>query len=782
MEWVANFASQAAGLGYSPSTVEQFLQENPPDTSDVVHVEDGGWVFADSDFGSPMFINWHWPPSYSANGANVVDPSIGTSDKADNWRVIIATENRVKTAQQIAGVTPNIDQVRDPGSYSTTPNAVELGWHFYLASLDSGFVYYGCHDDECQRAVVAQTNATRNVDPILAANPAADTTPPTMFPPQRHPWNPGGTNFGVQYGYKLTVATNSDFWVWTYAYDVSTITNVSLKFRSDGANPPTQDQFKTYAGGPLAGSWITSNMTQRVVTPVIGVIPHFIADYYYAKVTGITNAYVDYYVTATDGRGNTSKSPIQHVWVGSGQPGTTSGGNGCNGRVCVSPAQPVAANPVTIQFYPAGGPLASASSAYIHLGWNAWNPVVSPDPAMTFNSASNRWEYTVSIPGTATQLDCVFNNGSGTWDNNSSQDWHFAVTANTTPQPPAQPQNLIANPIQTNQVNLTWSAASGATAYIVNRAGSPIALTTAPAYSNTGLAASTYYCYSIVASNNVGFSTPSATVCTNTPAFTTNYPPFVLSGAFSYPGYLLGSSGMVLYGALRGSTLYVATWSPGTSGSNDHFIFVTDQLLPAATTAAPWAKSGNIAVASTKPYLASESLNTYIAWYNAPAPSQAIKSATNSGAMEGTIDLAAAFGSVPATIYLCAAAYQTADGGALAAQCPAGSGPDLDPADFLAIPTAALLDNNADGTFDRLDPALGFKLLSVQAHAGHTALNWAAMPGHTYQIVCADTVAGPFTNLPGALTTAGPLQLTLSCTDAPPPAATHRFYKVKLLQ
>ena len=52
--------------------------------------------------------------------------------------VIIATENRVKTAQQISGLTPNVDQVRDPGSFSGMPNGVELGWHYYLASLDSG--------------------------------------------------------------------------------------------------------------------------------------------------------------------------------------------------------------------------------------------------------------------------------------------------------------------------------------------------------------------------------------------------------------------------------------------------------------------------------------------------------------------------------------------------------------------------------------------------------------------------------------------------------------------
>src|SRR5262249_6793868 len=160
----------------------------------------------------------------------------------------------------------------------------------------------------------------------------------------------------VQYGYKATPAPNTDFWIWTYGYDVSGITNVSLKFRLNGANAPTNDQFKTYAGGPLAGAWQTSNMTQRVVSPIIGVTPQYIADYSYAKVSGVTNNFVDYYVSAADSYGNTYKSPIQHVWVGVG----LSGGNapGCNGRTCVSPTVPVAATPVTIQFYPPGGPLA----------------------------------------------------------------------------------------------------------------------------------------------------------------------------------------------------------------------------------------------------------------------------------------------------------------------------------------------------------------------------------------------------------------------------------------
>ncbi len=786
MEWIQNFASQASARGYEPTTVEQFLQEFPPDPNDIVHVEDGGWVYADSDFGSPIFINWHWPPSYSTSGGNIVDPSLGTSDKADNWRVIIATENCVKTAQQIAGITPNIDQVRDPGSFSTTPNAVELGWHYYLGGLDSGFVYYGCHDDECHRAVVAQSNAVRNVNSILAGNPSGDATPPTLFPPQRHPWNPGGTNFGAQYSYKLTVATNSDFWVWTYGADVSGVSNVTLHFRVNGTNPPTADQFKTYAGGLLTGPWLASNMTRRVVAPVIGVTPQYIADYYYTKVSGITNAYVDYYVTAVDNRGNTYKSPIQHVWVGTGQAGSSGSGstNGCVGRACVQPTPPVQANPVTVHYYPAGGPIAGANPVYLHLGWNNWGTVVSPDPVMTFNSASNRWEFTTDVPAAATELDCDFHDSSNNWDNNGGVgiDYRFAVVPSGSPQPPAQPQNLAVMPVQTNQLNLSWSAAAGATAYIVNRGGSPVALTAGTAYSDVGLAVNSFYCYSIVASNSVGFSTPSATVCTNTLAAPpTNYPPFVLDGTFTYPGYQLASSDMVLYGALRGSTLYVATWSTGTSGPNDHFILVSDQLLPAATASAPWAKTGKVAVGTGKPYLGGESLNTYVAWANAPASAQAVKAATNSGAMAGTIDLVAAFGYVPTNIYLCAAAYQTADGGGLAAQCPAGSGPDIDPGEFFVIPTAALRDDNADGKFDRLDPALGFTLQSLKGGSGSYAIDWAAMPRHMYQVVWCEALGLPWSNLPGGLTTAGPLQLFLSYTDAPPSSANQRLYRVKLL-
>ena len=982
-EWVPQMASTAVNDGYEPTTIEQFINDFPPSASDVVHVEDGGWVFADGDMGSPMFINWHWPPSIPGSSPNVVDPSIGVSDKADNWRVIIATENRVKTAQQISGITPNVDQVRDPGSFSTSPNAVELGWHYYLGSLDSGFVYYGCVHDECERAIVAQSNAVRNVDSILS-NPTSDTTPPTVFIPQRHPWNPGGTNFGVQYGYKTYVAPNSDFWVWTYAYDVSGIMNVSLLVRNNGANPPTSDQFKTYAGGAQTGAWQTNTMTLRVTGNSSGYTPQYMADYYYYKVTGISNAYADYYVSATDAHGNTYKSPIQHVYVGTGSGGGSGGGgSSTGGPVTLSPTNPIASNPVTIQYVATGRALASAGAVNLHLGWNnsstSWTTIVTPDTAMTFNATSNCWQCTVTAPTNATILNCCFNNGGSTWDSNGGANWNFAVTTNSTPtapaapaglsatvaggtqinlswsatanatgyivnrggtpiatnsgtayadtglslngtycytiiatnnignsapsvsacatiQVPATPTNLTATATATNRINLSWNAVATASGYIVNRAGSPIAITAAASFADTGLSAHTSYCYTVIATNVVGSSTASASQCAVTlsnspslcngrtcvtptplmqgnpivitytpaggpvatatniyihlgwnqwasvaspdPAMTfnallgswqitntipagvteldadfnngagtwdnnggvgsdyrfavatnpalgaTNYLPFTLDGAFDSGGYLVANNGMVIYAAVRGTNLYVATWSPGTNGPNDHFIFVSDQLLPGASAAAPWAKSGNVAVATGKPFLAGESTSSYVSWFvnNSATNWPCIKSVTNSGAIEGTLNLVAAFGYVPTNIYLCSAAYITTNGGALVAQCPAGTSPDIDTNEFLMLPVAALRDTLSNGTLDLCDPARGFKILTAVATPNHSrALSFGVMPGRTYQVQCATSLTGFWSNLPAGSNFATPPQMILNFTDAPPAGTPQRFYRVKLL-
>jgi hypothetical protein len=91
---------------------------------------------------------------------------------------------------------------------------------------------------------------------------------------------------------------------------------------------------------------------------------------------------------------------------------------------------PVAAGQsVTVQYDPADRVLDGASPVYLHYGFNDWNPAVSPDPTMSWNAAESVWEATVDVPINASQLDVVFRNGSGTWDDNDHADWHLFVVA-----------------------------------------------------------------------------------------------------------------------------------------------------------------------------------------------------------------------------------------------------------------------------------------------------------------------------------------------------------------
>ena len=260
----------------------------------------------------------------------------------------------------------------------------------------------------------------------------------------------------------------------------------------------------------------------RTVAPQNTLLPpEYIADYYYSKITGLADTYVDYYVSATDSYGNTYNSPIQHVYVSptptnSVSGGGTGGGSGCVGRFCVSPTTPVAGNPVTITYSAVGGPIASASQIDIHLGWNNWATVVSPDGAMTFNSASNSWVYTATVPSTATELDCDANNGAGTWDNNSGQDYKFTVAAGAPPQLPPTPTNVIATASSSSEIDLSWPATSNTVGYVVYRNDTQVGTSLSAVFSDLGLVANTLYCYTVASSNAAGLSAQSSSVCATT--------------------------------------------------------------------------------------------------------------------------------------------------------------------------------------------------------------------------------------------------------------------------
>jgi len=385
----------------------------------------------------------------------------------------------VDTAEQIStseGSPVVLSRVLNPGA-STTP--AERAWHYFLASLNSGYMYYGTALDMEVKPTIACNEAVQHADAVIGSA-ALDTTPPTVWVPQRWPWNPGSTNFGPAHGYQQVV-NNGDFHVWTFAYDASGIPAgaVMLKYRLDvdGTNSTASAQNETYVGGAEVGAWQTIVMTKRAFPagnfhndPSIDFfeMPQYIADQYYTPLTGIRSKLVDYYIEATDAKGFVTKSPIQHVYVGDGS-GSSGGGSGT--VVTVSPTPPIAGQNVTITYDPAGRPLAGAGTVKLHYGFNTWSPTISPDPTMTL--ASGKWTITVPVSSSATQLDVVFNNGAGIWDNNGGQDWHFSVTGGVTNQwtmdgvRDADSMLIASN----NGMNL-WAGLKGNTLYIAcNDAG-----------------------------------------------------------------------------------------------------------------------------------------------------------------------------------------------------------------------------------------------------------------------------------------------------------------------
>jgi hypothetical protein len=501
---------------------------------------------------------------------------------------------------------------------------------------------------------------------------------------------------------------------------------------------------------------------------------------------GFEGKLLDYYIEAVDGRGNVHKSEIQHVFVEDGDgivdppvPGEV---------VTLEPVEPVDTAPIKITYDPTGRNLESASQVYLHVGRNVWQDRITPRPAMT--KVGDKWEYTLAAwPGTSV-LDVVFTSapegGSGIWDNNNNADWHFIVTSAGTPEPPEAPAGLTAAALSSTSISLDWPDVAGASAYVVFRGATELGTTPISNWTDNGLDPATSHTYTVKARNAGGDSAAS------TPASATTKPedggggntgpvPFEMDGQPDHPGYLLSNPGMVIHAAVRGNLLYVSTWAPGAFG-NDHFILIGNAALSTPTTPAPWAKAGTIALPPGQPFLAAESSNNFIGWFNAGSAATTLARGTPSQSMEGTIDLSV-FPTRPNTLYLTALAYQTADGGLLGAQAPAtiAAGNDVEASELFAVPLEVLRDEDANGIFDRLEPGVGFVVTEFNRVGNSLNLDWAAFPGRSYRVESSDDLAvGSWETVPGSETTAGPAESSLGISLEIPPGDPRRFFRVAL--
>ena len=595
MEATPNFFNASASAGFRPSTPQDFVNQHGV-AAPLAHIEDGAWIFPEMDYGSPNFMKWIEPPVATvANrgvttvpGTQIDMETPGFALKFYSYAPLMAGANWCETAEQILkdeGGSVQAWKIQAPYDWDgawTNPNEVEQAWHIYLTGLDSGFNYYGGlgNDDEIKPSLATRRAVEKLTPWMTQARRDKDKTGPTILKPQRFPYNPGGYTFGW-FNQQPQIPNNaflkrmnSDFYIWTHAYDLNGIPdgNVKLKVRvdADGVNPVNSNQNETYAGGSEVGLWSTINMNKRALPKTrealnaaaansqidyfLPVQADAVADYYFAKINdttlpGFRSKLLDYYIEATDSKGNISQSEIQHVWVDDFNGASNSGGGGgggggsggtSNSVVSLNPSIPVAGQSLTVTYNPAGRVLASASIVNIHHGRNenvVSNWTTLPGVAMT--KIGSNWVYTYTVASNATTIAMCFNNvnnGSGFWDNNGGGNWNFSVTNAPLTNPPGTPAGLLARSLVTNTVELQWGFVPSASGYVIYRDGSTnrYAETTQLQFQDTNCFADTLYFYRVRASNPIGLSDYSTNITVRTPI-----PPIASNNLillYPYPG------------------------------------------------------------------------------------------------------------------------------------------------------------------------------------------------------------------------------------------------------
>src|SRR6185436_2886465 len=113
------------------------------------------------------------------------------------------------------------------------------------------------------------------------------------------------------------------------------------------------------------------------------------------------------------------------------------------------------------------------------------------------------------------------------------------ATATTPVAPPSAPTGLVATPVSSTQINVTWQASVGATGYRIERSvnggasWATAGTTGATTFDDTGLTAATTYTYRVVATNAGGESSPSATSSATTLVAPPSTPTGVTAGTVS---------------------------------------------------------------------------------------------------------------------------------------------------------------------------------------------------------------------------------------------------------
>ncbi|GLS27592.1 PKD domain-containing protein [Marinibactrum halimedae] len=392
--WANSGRVTYAESGVTGMGVEEYLRVNPIPANDVVHVQDGSWIDTRDSSADPTWYHWHLPMGVwdaqlsafnTANGTNFPQlfaengskrshmPSLemGYHYLERNFALLQAAENYAKTAEQIwldshpnywspsstldREVTYSGNQLNpwmmsypvkgdENNDYAGGANPAELAWYFLIASIDSGFGYYDENVDDNVKPTISFNQSLYFSKPYVADHRADDRTGPSIWWPQRYPYNPGSVNNSKAEGW-ATMYMNTTFAIYTYAFDVSGLSSISVKVR-EHKNKSASATDKTYqlyhperhANDPNVnpnnvGEWASYPLQRRDLSSVINGVPwqpsgqatfnvvpaEDIGDLYYAYFNQYQDTLLDYYIEARDSRGNITRSDIQQVYVGTGR-------------------------------------------------------------------------------------------------------------------------------------------------------------------------------------------------------------------------------------------------------------------------------------------------------------------------------------------------------------------------------------------------------------------------------------------------------------------------------
>lgn len=398
---------------YECTTVQDYLDRFPPEEDDVIHVESGSWWGAGAD---PEFLKWNGDKGTYAGASEPYSPD------HNSWGIITAASNHVRTASAIS-----------PDNAS-----VKAAWNDLMCGQTSCYWYWDGTEEWDSKPATAANLALSKVSSIIASG--TDKTGPSIYHPQREPYNPGMKEWEM--------TTSSDFTVWSYVYDLSGLKSVKLKYRldKDGVNPISSNQNETYEGGDEVGPWQEIAMTPKTIASITNPLPTAKAEEYSAEVKGLENVLVDYYIEAVDNKGNLSRSMILHVYVGDGNGGSHGGGGDdvvtTLGSYKVNPAEPTINDVITItapngqdgmilhwgvndyekpiaEYLPAGSEYftdgKAARTPFVRNGEGVLEAQIGP-----FNNPAQAVKY----------ISFVTNTGNN-WDNNGNNNYKIAVKTPT---------------------------------------------------------------------------------------------------------------------------------------------------------------------------------------------------------------------------------------------------------------------------------------------------------------------------------------------------------------